>query len=285
MSEEAFGATVAKRRLARRLKDLREDAGYTANQVCDKLNWGRGKVNRFEANTWKRPEMSDIRDLLRIYQLTDEEREELEQTAMLARERQWWREYAGDIFDNEFPGYEFDASSIRVYTPLVVPGLLQTPAYITASFRIGPKLADWRARAKDARIRRQDELFERSEHCPEVVAIITEASLRYRWGTQDERRAQVRYLAAKSREPGIEIRYLRFAGGLHPGMSTMLNLFDFPDTKDPSIAYLENEVRLEEVTEEDQVDAYSMMFERIRDAALEPAATRAELERLAEELE
>ena len=67
MSDDAYGATVAKRRLARRLTELRQASGHTANHVCDLLNWGRGKVGRFEANQWKRPEMSDIRDLLRVY--------------------------------------------------------------------------------------------------------------------------------------------------------------------------------------------------------------------------
>jgi Helix-turn-helix domain len=66
MSDDAYGATVAKRRLSRRLAELRADTGYTANHVSDILNWGRGKVGRFEANQWKRPEMSDIRDLVRI---------------------------------------------------------------------------------------------------------------------------------------------------------------------------------------------------------------------------
>ena len=69
MSDDAYGATVAKRRLSRRLAELRGDTGYTANHVCDILNWGRGKVGRFEANQWKRPEMSDIRDLIRIYEV------------------------------------------------------------------------------------------------------------------------------------------------------------------------------------------------------------------------
>ncbi len=67
MNDHAQGATVAKLRLSRRLTELRVDRGYTANQVCDRLGWGRGKVGRFEANVWVRPELSDIRDLLRFY--------------------------------------------------------------------------------------------------------------------------------------------------------------------------------------------------------------------------
>jgi len=74
MSDDGYGATVAKSRLSRRLTELRREVHYTANHVCDMLNWGRGKVGRFEANQWKRPEMSDIRDLLRIYGVDDAER-------------------------------------------------------------------------------------------------------------------------------------------------------------------------------------------------------------------
>jgi hypothetical protein len=138
MSDDAYGATVAKRRLSRRLCDLRVATGYTANHVCDILNWGRGKVGRFEANQWKRPEMSDIRDLIRIYEVTGPEREEIEELAVRSRVRPWWREY-GDIFDNEFPGYENDATSIEVFMPLVVPGLLQTPAYMESQFKAGAR--------------------------------------------------------------------------------------------------------------------------------------------------
>src|SRR5690606_33168444 len=131
-----YGATVAKRRLSRRLAELRIENGYTANQVCDRLNWGRGKVGRFEANAWVRPEMSDIRDLLRIYDTSEEEQKELEELAMLARARAWWRDYS-DVFENEYPGYEADAAVISVYLPLVIPGLLQTPAYMEAHMRAG----------------------------------------------------------------------------------------------------------------------------------------------------
>src|ERR1700753_893608 len=103
MSDDAYGATIAKRRLSRQLLQLRVKSGYTANHVCDLLNWGRGKVGRFEANQWKRPEMSDIRDLLRVYEVSPEESAELEQLAAHARARPWWRDYS-DVFENEFPG-------------------------------------------------------------------------------------------------------------------------------------------------------------------------------------
>ena len=125
MSDDAYGATVAKRQLSRRLTELRHASGHTANHVCDLLDWGRGKVGRFEANQWKRPDMSDIRDLLRIYGVDALERERIEQLAMKARIKPWWRDYS-EVFQNEFPGFENDAARIRIFMPLLIPGLLQT---------------------------------------------------------------------------------------------------------------------------------------------------------------
>jgi transcriptional regulator with XRE-family HTH domain len=280
---DMYRATVAKRRLSRRLAELRVKNGYTANQVCDKLNWGRGKVGRFEANVWKRPEMSDIRDLLRIYGVGDSEREELERLAVLARSRAWWREY-GDVFgDNEYPGYEADAARICVYMPLILPGLLQTPAYIEAQMGVGSQPAEWRKRALEARLRRQ-EILDLAGEPPELVAVITEASLMYRWGTQAERRGQLAHLVEMSRRPNIEVRLLRFAHGLHPGMSSLISVFDFPGNE-PSMVYVENDAAIQEVSDASEVDAFSGIFRRIRETALDPPATTDYLEHLAQTME
>src|SRR5215475_16190947 len=161
MTDEAYGATVAKRRLSRRLLQLRVQSGYTANHVCDMLNWGRGKVGRFEANQWKRPEMSDIRDLLRFYEADEYASREIEALALQARVRPWWRDYQ-DIFDNEFPGFEADATRIRALLPLVIPGLLQSADYIDAVMRSSGKPPAWRRRAIEARLRRQ-QILERDK--------------------------------------------------------------------------------------------------------------------------
>jgi transcriptional regulator with XRE-family HTH domain len=283
VADRAFGATVAKRRLSRRLAELREAAGYKPNQVGDKLNWGRGKVNRFEANQWVRPEISDIRDLLRLYQVPEAERDELVSLAVLARERQWWRD-SPEVFTDEFAGFENDAAAIKVYNLLLLPGLLQTSAYMEALLRLSESSSpDWRKKAIDARLRRQ-EILNRPGTAPELVAVITETSLMYRWGSQADRRAQVAHLVEMSRRPNVEIRLVPFAGGLHPAMNTLLNLFDFGDGE-PSIVYLEYEVGTQEVTKPKDVRSYTELFRRIRDAALDPAATSNHLAKLTTTLE
>lgn len=282
--DRAYGATVAKRRLSRRLAAMRGRAGLTANEASDKLNWNRGRLQRIEANQWRLPEPSYVRDLARIYGAADAEEAELLDLVMRARERLWWRSYE-DVFgkDNEFPGYENDAARISLYMPLVLPGLLQTADYIDALLRVGPWPVHWRDRALDARLRRQ-QILDRPRAAPQLTAVITEASLAYRWGNRDKRRAQVEHLIAMSRRPNVETRLLRFEDGTHPGMSSLVDIFDFPGDEDPSVVYLENDTALQEVTNADEVKAYKETFTRICEAAISPAETRTVLVKLANSL-
>ena len=283
MTDEAYGATVAKRRLSRRLLQLRVQSGYTANHVCDMLNWGRGKVGRFEANQWKRPEMSDIRDLLRIYDVDEGEREQLEELAIQARARPWWRDYS-DIFENEFPGFENDASRIRVFMPLVLPGLLQIQDYAEAFMRIGPRPPSWRRKVLDTRLRRQEILSRPGDTAPMLTAVITEASLRYQWGSRSDRRDQIEHLIDMGRRPNIDLRIQRFTDGPPPGLMSAINIIDFAEGE-PSIAFTETDFAVVEVNDPDQVSRYIQSFEKAVDGALEPSDTAIYLRQLADQLE
>jgi hypothetical protein len=226
--------------------------------------------------------MSDIRDLLRIYGVDEAEAAELEALAVRARDREWWRECSDVFGDSEHPGFEADAVRICVYMPLILPGLLQTPAYIDAHMRVGTKPAAWRERALEARLRRQ-KILDRDDG-PELVAVITEASLMYQWGSRADRRAQVAHLVEMGSRSDIEVRLLRFADGPHPGMSSLISIFDFPGDE-PSLVYLQNDVAVEEVTLASEVDTYVATFAQIRAAALDATATMTQLKHLAETLE
>lgn len=281
-SDDAPGSTIAKDRLARRLTELRVAKGLTANQACDRLAWGRGKVGRFESNSWKRPELSDIRDMARIYGADTDTAEELEELAKLARLKPWWRDYP-DVFPNEFPGYEADAKRIWVYLPLLLPGLLQTPEYIDAHMTLGSKPPEWRERAKAARLRRQ-QILKRDEP-PEFVALVTEASLLYHWGSVEDRRAQIAHLVEMSKLPNVEIRLLRFSDGPHSGMNGLINLFAFPEDQDPPIVFLETDLDVTPIREPADVGVYEEMFNNIRKTAAGLKASVDHLRRLAETLE
>src|SRR6202012_4469490 len=100
-------------------------------------------------------------DLLRIYGVSGAAAEEVEELAMKARARPWWRDFP-EIFDSEFPGYENDATSIGVFMPLILPALLQAGADIGSLRRTGPRAPKWRRQGQGARLRRQ-EILDRTD--------------------------------------------------------------------------------------------------------------------------
>ena len=257
--------------------------GYTANHVCDILNWGRGKVGRFEANQWKRPEMSDIRDLIRIYEVEGEERDEIEDLAVRCRVRPWWREY-GEIFDNEFPGYENDAATIQVYMPLVVPGLLQTPGLH------GGPVQDGRAPARLAPQGRQGAAAQAGDPRPRrrhgAAAVRGDHRGLAALPVGDAQRP-----AGADRAPGRDEQAAQHRAA-HPALRrrpadrhlSMVNIFGFPDDE-PPIVFVETDYAVEEVSEAEAVSGYIQSFERACDAALEPEDTTVYLEKLAKRME
>jgi hypothetical protein len=219
--DKAYGATVAKRRLAGRLVAMRLRSVMSLNEASDKLGWSRGRLNRFEANQWRQPDPSHVRDLARIYAATAAESATLEE--LVIRTRLWWHEPEKErdrVFTNKFPGFENDAARISVYMPLVL------------------------------------------------------------WGTPADRSEQIDHLLAMSGRADVELRLLQFADGPHPGMSSLIDIFEFHDNADPPVVYLENDTDISEVTKPATVHAYQDTFARIRSAALSPAASRARLTHL-----
>jgi len=117
-----------------------------------------------------------------------------------------------------------------------------------------------------------------------VSAVITEASLMYRWGSRADRYEQVIHLAAMSSRANIELRIQRFIDGPYPGMHSMINILGFRDDE-PSLVFLETDYSVEEVSKPESVQGYIESFERASDAALEPVDTTGYLERLAKRME
>lgn len=68
----------------------------------------------------------------------------------------------------------------------------------------------------------------------------------YEWGDAGDRRAQLAHLLTMSRRPNVELRLLRLADGLHPGMSTLVNIFRFPGGEPPMV-FLENDAAIQEI--------------------------------------
>jgi transcriptional regulator with XRE-family HTH domain len=165
-------------------------------------------------------------------------------------------------------GFEQDATRIRNYEPLLIPGLLQTFPYARAVFEgsgfnlTGEEIDDRVA----ARIARQAVL--RQPHRPKLDIVLHEAALRQRVGGSAVMREQLGYLIEMARREWVSIRIIPGDVGAHPGMNGPFVIMDYADL--PSIVHLENKVASLYLDEPADVKAYTLVFSGLLAVAYSP---------------
>jgi hypothetical protein len=142
----------------------------------------------------------------------------------------------------------------------------------------------WRRRATEARLHRQQILERDKRTMPQLQAVITEASLLYRWGSRAERREQLLHLIDVGERQGVHLHLQRFADGPPPGLFSAVQIFDY-DGGEPSLVFTEHDYGIPEVSDAEYMNNYLGAFDRAVDVALEPRDTAAYLKQLSERLE
>jgi transcriptional regulator with XRE-family HTH domain len=260
--------TVRERRLARTLRQLRDNAGLTIEEVAEKLELSASTVSRMEtAQVGVRAR--DLRDLLDTYGVTGAERDQLLQIARERRQQYWWREYK-DLPNIAVAGLEADASTIWQYSTQLVPGLLQTDSYARAvleAIRLDAKPGDIERRL-ELRLHRQALLT--SENAPEYWVVLDEAVARRQVGGPATMAEQLLQLIEVAKLPNVTLQLLPFDSGEHAGMDGEFTLYHYRESADPDVVYIENtgsDLYLEapEVTRR-----YNKIFDHLRAAAQNP---------------
>jgi hypothetical protein len=269
-SSARYSPSVRRRRLSRELRRLREETDLTADEVGRRLEWSQGKLSAMETNKWKRPNPRDIKDLCELYGTDDATRDALMNMARESRKRGWWEEY-GNVLDPGYVGFEQEARSLHTYQPLVIPGLLQTPAYIRALARADmvrdPAEIDRRV---EMRMTRQEIL--RHWDPLKLWVVVDEAALHRDFGTPGDRKEQLQRLIDTDDLENVILQVLPFSAGLHAGLACGFVILSYAD--DPSIVYMEtgggNALYLE--TPKD-LERHSLKFQHLQASALAPDAS------------
>ncbi|GIJ77628.1 Helix-turn-helix domain-containing protein [Micromonospora phaseoli] len=263
--------TVRRRRIARELRQLRERAGMTLDVAARQLDMSKSNLSRIEnAQIGIKPR--DVRAALALYQVTGADAEALIEIARGAQQRGWWQHYS-DVLPEWFEfyvGLEAEAATLRTYEAEAVPGLLQTEAYAREVYRLTAGEEDL-DRKVAARLRRQEVLH--SEAPVELSVVLNEAALLRPVSNRAVMAGQATHLEDIAQLPNVTIQVLPFEAGGHPAMNSPYVLLTFADTADAAVVYLENlsmGMALEEVA---QVRSYSLVHERLRRLALDPAAS------------
>ena len=280
---------VQRRRLRTELRTARQDARYTQEQVARSMEWSLSKVIRIESGSVG-VSANDLRALLDLYGIAGSERvDELLDLARASRQSSWWsRRYKADISAQylQFIEYEEAASVLRMYEPLLLPGLWQTREYATAIIR---QLADPDTPQSlietriEIRMRRQELLDQ--DPPPEIVCVLDEAAVQRTAGQRNVARGQIERLIELAGRPNIRLGVVPFGAGFHRGMLEPFHLLEFPDHEDSDVLFSESSRdTILSRDESGEIAGYRAVFEDLRDASLGEADTLTYLSDLASQI-
>jgi transcriptional regulator with XRE-family HTH domain len=271
------GATLRGRQLGVRLRELRDAAGLTGEEVARRMARAHSTLSRWETGGLI-PRPPDVSFMLDLYGVDGAEREALLRAVREAREREDWEvDVAVKVID--YVWMESRAWKVETFYDSVVPGVLQTPDYAREVLRAWDPGATPQhiERTLAARIARQQRLT--AEDPLQLSAVIGEGALRLRVGGPEVMRAQLKQLVDLAAEPGIELRVLPFETGAHAGMTGTFTILRFRDDQDVATV----ETRGGDIYLED-VEPFAQALRRLSAAALPQRKSLAKIAAMRREL-
>lgn len=175
---------------------------------------------------------------------------------------------------------EREASSLRWWEPMLVPGLLQTPDYARAILAAGPDtIEDELEELVSARIERQG-ILDRPKP-PELWVVLDEAVLYRLIGSRKIVYEQLLHLADASCRANITVQVVPGEAGAHAGLLGAFIVAGFESA--PSIVYAETAVEGQTIEKPALVSKAALAFDRLRAEALPRGASRDLIGKVAEE--
>ena len=280
-----LGPTVRRRRLGAELRRLREAHSLKLEEVAERLGLAPSTLSRIE--TGKAPTKSAyLTALLEMYQVSDPgARKVLVDMAREGHRKGWWSIY-DDVLPSGFDiyvGLEAEASGLRSYETDVVHGLLQTTDYAVAVLReLRPRDSQEQIeRVVDLRMERQRLLDQ--DPPLDLWLIMDEGAIRRNIGGPAVMRNQLEHLIQASRWTNVTMQILAFEAGAHAGLVGPFSILEFPERTDSDVAYTESVGGMIYLEKDREVRACAEAFDRMRAAALSPAASVELIQRVAEE--
>src|SRR5580658_6016498 len=250
-----LGPTVRRRRLGAELRRLREGHSLKLEEVAEELSLAPSTLSRIE--TGKAPTKSAyLMAMLDMYKVDDPGvRKVLIDMAREGHRKGWWSIY-DDVLPSGFDiyvGLEAEASGLRSYETDVVHGLLQTTDYAVAVLR-------------------------------DLWLILDEGAIRRNIGGTKVMRPQLEHLIQASRWSNVTLQILGFESGAHAGLVGPFSILEFPERDDSDVAYTESVGGMIYLEKEREVRTCAEAFDRMRAAALSPAASVELIQQVLEEL-
>ncbi|TMR98749.1 helix-turn-helix domain-containing protein [Nonomuraea basaltis] len=278
------GPTALRLLVGAQLRRLRESRGITREDAGYAIRGSHSKISRMESGRTSF-KTRDVADLLTLYGVTNE----AQRASMLALVEQanapsWWHDYRDVIPDwfEPYLGLEQDAVLIRTHEVQFVPGLLQTEDYARAVIVQGHERdsAERIERRVEVRMRRQQILAPPKPR--KLWAVMDEAALHRRVGSEAIMRAQLGHLTKLAQQPHITLQVFPFSSGTAIGGVGPVTILRFTQTELNDVVYLEHLTGAQFLTKETDVHRYQHLMNELSVHALPPADTPALLRRIIE---
>lgn len=281
--------TVRRLQLGNELRRLREAAGTTPAEAARVLGCNVTKISRIELGQ-SGIAIGDVKMLLESY--GDDDPEHVQRMMELARgnrERGRWAGHRSALPEwfRIYVDLERDAEDIRLTGSEVVPGLLQSEAYIRALFEPAVPyggLVDIEG-AVAARQERQ-ELLHRADP-PTLSCVISESCVRRVVGGREVMADQLEHLVEVAGFPRVQLQLRPFEGEATTiGAGDRFTMLRIPvpgDGPPLSFVYCEDFDGARYVDDKAPLRAYESLWGALQAAALGPAETRSRLRQIAKQ--
>jgi transcriptional regulator with XRE-family HTH domain len=255
--------------IASDLRFYREKTGLSLTQLANKIGCTRQTVSNMEyARPTHRLNADQAAALDELWELNRHFRRLL-RWARTRHHPQWFQEYEG---------YETKASSLRMFEPLLVPGLFQTEDYARTMLTAARVVKDVEAAVR-RRMERQQLLTR--EDPPLLWVLLDEGVLDRPVGGSAVMRAQLERMLEVGSLPNVTIRVIPRAAGFHVGLEGSFVLATIPDGE---LAYMEawGGGRLEE--DRAAIRRYGTLYDRIGAEALPESSSRTLMRQILEKM-
>ncbi|MFD7332275.1 helix-turn-helix domain-containing protein [Streptomyces sp. NPDC059872] len=265
--------TVRSRRFGRRMQRHRVDAGFDQAQAAAFIHGSRSKISRMEDGiTTAKP--AEVLLLLDRYGVTDErERGHLVWLAKNSSHRGWWLNYPelSEGYRNHI-SLEDDATFIREWQTVLVPGLLQTTAYAERTSTLGPNQFSPDVVAQFVKVRegRQAKI---EEDGTSYAAIVWEPVVALPLVPDDVHREQLEHLLTAGKRGNVSLQVLPLSAGVKAGITYPFSSFSFDSQPTVEAVAIDNLRGASILEATDDLTAYARAFDQLRSDALSPDAS------------
>jgi transcriptional regulator with XRE-family HTH domain len=264
------GGTLRAEWLGRLLREVRESAGVGLKDAGDRILRDPSTISRME-NGLTPPRPQDVRELLDLYEVEPGLRKALEGLIQDIWVKDWWDSFVRnvDVRVIDLAWLEARAEKLRDFSPLMLPGLLQTREYADAVMRAhDPDATDQQIKHwLGFRMKRQ-EVLDRLD----FTTILEESIFQRFYVGPDVMRDQLTHVLDLSQRPNITIRVLPFSKTPLVGGENAFALFTMP-APFPTVAQVPTEAGMT-YTEMPKAARFEAAYARIERHALDAEESR-----------